>query len=311
LEGETIYNPIIIPGTITDRRSNENYHNDYAQEVGGRVENGPDIVYGFALPLKDVWYTISVDIIASDFDPAIYIYGGPGSDNTGVGVPEHLEYRYSPYWSGPICIIVDSMSFDDDFIGTYTLTVSHALITPTPTPTPTETPSPTPTPISPPYTFNFDTGADGWVFSGKIGPFDPPAQTSAGGHLGLSPAGLSFCFGFWDSPEIQVQNGVTYRAAFSLTSSLSTGELVPACRLRVNQRNFYGSTARYIISGGDGGGAPITTPRSYNVLFTPLLSTNDGAVTLSFDICNFGPFDDANAWIYLESVTIEEVSVSP
>ncbi len=182
---------------------------------------------------------------------------------------------------------------------------------PTPTPTPTPTPGPTPTPIAPPYTFNFDTGADGWVFSGKIGPFDPPAQTSSGGHLGLSPAGSSSCFGFWDSPQIEVRNGVTYRAAFFLASSLSTGELVPTCRLRANQVNGYGSVARYIISGGDGGGAPVTTPRSYDVLFTPLLSTDEGTVTLSFDIANIGPFDDASAWIYLESVSIEEVSVSP
>ncbi len=173
------------------------------------------------------------------------------------------------------------------------------------------TPTPTPTPLPPLYTFDFDTGAEGWIFSGAIIPFDQPAQTSAGGHLGLSPAGSSFCFGFWDSPEILVQNGATYRAEFSLASSLSTGELVPTCRLRVNQRNFYGSTARYIISGGDGGGAPVTTPRTYDVLFTPLLSGDNGTVILSFDIANFGPFDDANAWIYLESVTIEGVSVSP
>jgi len=190
----------------------------------------------------------------------------------------------------------------DEFIGT---------AVPTPTPKPTATPTPTPTPVAPPYTFNFDTGADGWVFSGKIGPFDQPAQTSAGGHLGLSPAGSSSCFGFWNSPEIQVKNGVTYKAVFSLASSLSTGELVPTCRLRVNQVNCYGSMVRYIISGGDGGGAPITNPRTYDLLFTPLLSGAEGTVTLSFDIANFGPFDNANAWIYLESVTIEEVSVSP
>ncbi len=182
---------------------------------------------------------------------------------------------------------------------------------PIPTPTPTPTPGPTPTPIAPPYTFNFDTGADGWTFSGAIIPFDPPAQTSSGGHLGLSPAGSSLCFGFWDSPEILVQNGVTYRAEFSLASSLSTGELVPQCRLRFYQVNGYGSATREVISGGDGGGAPVTTPRTYDVLFTPLLSGAEGTVTLSFDILNFDPFDDANAWLYLESVTIEEVSVSP
>ncbi len=190
----------------------------------------------------------------------------------------------------------------DEFIGT---------AVPTPTPTPSVTPTPTPTPIPPPYTFNFDPGAEGWVYSGAIIPFDPPAQTSSGGHLGLSPSGSSYCFGFWDSPEIVVNNGVTYKAEFSVASSLSTGELVPQCRLRANQENSYGSATREVISGGDGGGAPVTTPRTYDLLFTPLLSGADGTVTLSFDILNFDPFDDANAWIYLESVTIEEVSVTP
>ncbi len=182
---------------------------------------------------------------------------------------------------------------------------------PTPTPTPTATPTPTPTPVSPPYTFNFDTGADGWIFSGTIIPFDSGAQTSSGGHLGLSPSGSSYCFGFWNSPEISVHNGVTYKAEFSLASSLSTGELVPQCRLRANQVNGYGSATREVISGGDGGGAPLNTPRTYDLLFTPLFSGAEGIVTLSFDILNFDPSDDGNAWIYLESVTIEEVSVSP
>ncbi len=190
----------------------------------------------------------------------------------------------------------------DEFIGS---------AVPTPTPTPSVTPTPTPTPIALPYTFNFDTGAEGWVSSDAIIPFDPPAQTSAGGHLGLSPAGSSFCFGFWDSPELVVKNGVTYKATFFLASSLTTASLVPTCRLRANQMNWYGSSTREVISGGDGGGAPVTAPRSYEILFTPLLSGAEGTVTLSFDILNFDPFDDANAWIYLESVTIEEVSVMP
>jgi hypothetical protein len=123
--------------------------------------------------------------------------------------------------------------------------------------------------------------------------------------------GSSCCFGYWGSPEIGVRNGVTYKATFSVASSLSTGESVPECRLRFYQVNGYGSATREIISGGDGGGAPTTTPRSYDLLFTPLLSAAEGTVTLSFDILNFDPNDDANAWLYLESVTVEEVSVSP
>ncbi len=66
-----------------------------------------------------------------------------------------------------------------------------------------------------------------------------------------------------------------------------------------------------LLHRGDGGGAPLANPRSYDLLFAPSLSGDDGTVTLSLDILNFDPFDDANAWVYFESMTIEEVTVAP
>ena len=61
----------------------------------------------------------------------------------------------------------------------------------------------------------------------------------------------------------------------------------------------------------EGEASPTTTPVPYDVVFTPPASSASLGITPSFDLVNINSPDNPNAWIYLESVTLEAVSLTP
>ena len=157
--------------------------------------------------------------------------------------------------------------------------------------------------------FYFDDGAGGWNFKSFPGIMGVPLTTSSNGHLGLSPGGNTNCFGYWESPFIAFTPGKTYRMRFTLTSNLDNPQRVPNARLRINSGNNQIISLLSIDSRGGGESSPTTTPRTYDVIFTPPTSSSSDGFTISFDLINIGTDDDATAWIYLESVENEAVNI--
>ncbi|MCD6385384.1 S8 family serine peptidase, partial [Candidatus Sumerlaeota bacterium] len=172
------------------------------------------------------------------------------------------------------------------------------------TPTPTPTPSPTPTPILP--RFRFETGTDDWVYVGNIAGFDSPLSSWTYAHLGLSPQGSLHSFGYWHSPDINIESAKMYQATFTVSSTQNTADLVPAFRLRVNQRdNWLGWMTT--INSKMGVSPTQFAPCDYTVFITPRSDDKFVDIQLAFDSLSFDINDDPSAWLYLEQVILDEV----
>ena len=159
--------------------------------------------------------------------------------------------------------------------------------------------------------FYFDEGPEGWVFTSFPETYDVPEKTDKNGHLGLSAGGQTHCFGYWESPFIAFQSGKTYRATFILTSDQDSPENVPTARIRINSGNNQRIAFLSINSTGDGDSSPTKEPLACHLVFTPPVSASSQGFTINFDLANIGTGDNANAWIYLESVELEAVYVTP
>jgi len=158
--------------------------------------------------------------------------------------------------------------------------------------------------------FYFDDGAGGWTLKSFPGVFGVPLSTSSNGHLGLSPGGNTNCFGYWESPFIAFTPGKTYRIRFTLTSNLDDPQRLPNARLRINSGNNQIISFLSIDSRGSGESSPTTTPKTYDVIFLPPISSSSYGFTICFDLINIGTDDDATAWIYLESVETTAVNIT-
>lgn len=172
------------------------------------------------------------------------------------------------------------------------------------TPTPTPTPSPTPTPVLP--RFRFESGTDDWIYVGNIGGFDSPASGWSYAHLALSPAGSLHSFGYWHSQDINIESAKIYKATFTVSTSQNTADLVPAFRLRVNQRGSWLAWMTTINS--KSGAAPTQSmPKDYTVFITPRSDEKFVDIQLAFDSLSFDIHDDPSAWLFLEQVILDEV----
>jgi len=158
--------------------------------------------------------------------------------------------------------------------------------------------------------FTFADGPEGWALFGSDS-FDAPASTKYGYHLGLSPGGSTNCYGYWGSPFIAFDHKKTYRALFIMTSDQTDPKKVPSFRLRVNSGNNQTVAMLVVNSFDDGDSSPTTDPRTYGLVFSLPASSSTRGFSISFDIVNIGSDDDTSSWIYLESVEIQEVTVSP
>ncbi|MCD6385046.1 right-handed parallel beta-helix repeat-containing protein [Candidatus Sumerlaeota bacterium] len=159
--------------------------------------------------------------------------------------------------------------------------------------------------------YDFTGGTQGWGYAGQIPPYDEPTSSSTGGQLGLSPNGSVNCFSFWVSPNVTIQQGKAYQAQFTMKSSVADPDSAVQFRLRINQLGSWQAWARGVNSFNQQ--APSNTqPKSYEVIFNPdVTGAGDNLVNLSFDIMSFDPADDVNSWLYLDSATLQEVTINP
>lgn len=159
--------------------------------------------------------------------------------------------------------------------------------------------------------YEFDSGAEGWQFAGEISPYDEPLSSDAGGHLALSPGGSVNCFSFWYSPDVAIQNGKTYLAQFELTSSVANEDDAVQFRTRINQKGSWQGWSRVVNSYNQQ--APSDSiAKTYDVFFdVNVTGVTDNIATLSFDIMSFDPADNTNSVLYLESVILSQITISP
>lgn len=151
----------------------------------------------------------------------------------------------------------------------------------------------------------FDGGAEGWTPVTDIPPFQPGVSSTPSSALGLSPGNDFPVFCFWQSPEITVEKGKTYRATFTMTSTVLQSNDVPQFRLRVFQtsNNLAWFTAPDSVGGQPPAAGEVQT---YDVVFTPDMPGATDTVRLYLDLTHFNPFDDGAGTVILQEVTVIE-----
>jgi hypothetical protein len=219
-----------------------------------------------------------------------------------TGVDFDLDGNPRPILSAPD-VRGDGSGFD---IGAYEF-IGVAEPTPTPTPTPTSTPTPTPTP-EPYVEFTFGDGAQGWISVTHVPPLDPAAATAVAGSLGLSPNGSANAFGFWQSPQLSVSFDKVYRTRWTIGASTADPNLTPKFRLRANEMSNNGAWLCIINSFANASPFAAET-KTYDMLVSPLSRTPIDDILLSFDTETLDPADDLSAWLYVDKVILEAVSL--
>ncbi|MCD6385925.1 hypothetical protein J7M23_09140, partial [Candidatus Sumerlaeota bacterium] len=159
--------------------------------------------------------------------------------------------------------------------------------------------------------YDFAGDNEGWQFAGVISPYDEPITSSAGGHLGLSPAGSTNCFSYWYSPDVGIEDAKLYLARFEMSSSILDPDEVVQTRLRVNQKGSWQGWIRVVNSYNQQ--APAAAEwKTYDIIFNPdVTASTDNLAVFSFDVMSFDPADATISWLFLESLTLNEIDVSP
>ncbi len=159
--------------------------------------------------------------------------------------------------------------------------------------------------------FEFDDGTEGWSFQGEVPPYDTPSSFSGSGYLGLNANGSVYAFSYWESPDILVNDEVIYCALFNVSSSVLDPDDAVQFRLRINQKGAWQGWTR-IVDSFNQQAPSASSGKSYGVIFIPQVSgAGDDEAVFSFDILSFSPFDDANSWLLLDRVTVDDISISP
>lgn len=159
--------------------------------------------------------------------------------------------------------------------------------------------------------YEFASGSEGWLFSGPVGSFSTASTSADHDRLGLNANGSTNCFSYWYSPDVTVQNHKYYRARFKFRSSVTDPDKAVQFRLRINQRDAWQEWDRIVNSNNQEG--PYSAESTYyDVFLNPILVGGEDYLTiLSFDILSFSPEDTANSWLYLETATVNEITINP
>jgi len=159
--------------------------------------------------------------------------------------------------------------------------------------------------------YHFTSDAEGWEFHGAVTPFDTPLSAVNLDMIGLSPAGSSNAFSYWESPYNTIQDGDIYRVWYEMRSSVSDADQSIQFRLRLNQVGTWFSWGR-IVTSNLGNAPSVSTARFYPIILHSIVSdTTDDDLVMSFEIMSFDVMDDVNSWIFLDRAYMEEVDVTP
>ncbi len=159
--------------------------------------------------------------------------------------------------------------------------------------------------------FFFDTDSEGWTFFGDTVSFDVPITSVDPGRLGLNPNGSTNCFSYWLSPDIGLKDGKIYHVLYEMSSSVTNPDEAVQMRLRVNQKGQWKAWDR-VVNSNLGRAPSETSPKIYSVILDPTVQgVGNDLASLNFDIMSFDFFDNYALWLYLDSVLMEEVTITP
>ncbi len=173
------------------------------------------------------------------------------------------------------------------------------------------------TPSDPyPKDWDFEDGAQGWRFSGKIGDFSELFPEDINGVLSLTCFNNVDSFGFWYSPDDAVEDiaddQMLYRASFVIAADQEKA-VTPSFRVRWNALNQKQGNALQIISNDEGDAMPGETPKQYDLFFRPqheATAPENNTGTLAFDMINFNENDATTATVTLEYVELNRANVN-
>jgi hypothetical protein len=159
--------------------------------------------------------------------------------------------------------------------------------------------------------YNFDSGSEGWTFIDGIGTLDSAISDVESSHLGMSADGSTNCFSYWVSPDIGIVDGTLYAACFEVSSSVSNPDDDVSFRLRANQMGSWQAWNRTLNSNLQSSPSDTDWKTYFLVVDPDVTDDTDNKINLSWDIISFDPSDDTNSWLYLESVSLLEINVTP
>ncbi len=160
--------------------------------------------------------------------------------------------------------------------------------------------------------FEFQVDNEGWIFQGGEGAFDTAAALILPERLALSPNGSANCFSYWWSPDVAISDSnQLYQVSWNVESSCDDADDTVQFRLRTNQRYAWTGWNRVVNSYFQN--APAAgDPKVYDVIISPnIIAGFDNKLIFSFDIMSLDSADDVNSWLYLNSVELREVTVTP
>jgi hypothetical protein len=157
--------------------------------------------------------------------------------------------------------------------------------------------------------YSFDLGADGWTTQSAAPVFEPPLGEFTTGSLVLRSLTNTNTFGYWQSPAqgIKIIPGSLYLAQFTVSSEVTDRSRVPTVRCRVNTADAQVAHSLRVDSSGAGELSPSASPVLYNLYFaspSTLVGSAETTVSLSFDLLNFDPTDEAHAVVRLEGAEL-------
>ena len=162
--------------------------------------------------------------------------------------------------------------------------------------------------------YDFETGLEGWRFSGTVLPFAAPMSIVHAGALSLIATSNTNTFGYWisDPTDVTIEAGKLYRVRCSVSTDVTDPALVPQVRLRVSTENLQASAVLDIVSAGNGAVAPAPSAKEYVAYLYPPQSAAGSAqdgLGVAFDLLNFNPADAAFATLRLHDVRIDAFDI--
>jgi hypothetical protein len=158
--------------------------------------------------------------------------------------------------------------------------------------------------------FDFESGADGWTPSGEIAPFAATQDSWTSGMLALQSTTNTNCFGFWESPVIELPTTAIQSlllATFTVKSDQEAGTSpFPMSRLRIIREDSSEVAVKTIE--GKGSRAPGLEPHDYTVCYWLAAQPEPHRVRLAFDLVNFDPEASASATLFLDNVNLALLS---
>jgi hypothetical protein len=152
--------------------------------------------------------------------------------------------------------------------------------------------------------YGFDTGAEGWDFSGKVANLDQPSSTALGEHIGLSPDGSANSFSYWQSPGVFIERGKAYRARCTAGTNAVDLNRAPDFRIRANAEGTWQYWDTGVCTFDTG------STKSVELFMLPELQATSGTMAVNLDLTSFNPQDDLSSWIYLENVRLDIITVT-